>query len=55
MLHLPRLLVMPQDLEELRDELEDDEYEEIHKDTTEQMEEIETELNKLMEGNVGLT
>ena len=39
----------------MREELEDDEYDEIHKDTTEQMEEIETQLNKLMEGNLGLT
>jgi hypothetical protein len=42
------------DLEELRHELEDEEYEETRKDTLEQMEEFDVQLRKLMEGDMTL-
>lgn len=43
-----------QDLEEFRDELDDDEYEETKEETMEQMKEFEAALKEHMEGNMSL-
>jgi len=51
---LARLLLQLQDLEELRAELDDDEYLETKRDTLEQMEEFDAQLKKLMDGDVSL-
>jgi hypothetical protein len=51
---LSRLLLQLSDLEELRAELEDDEYLETKRDTLEQMEEFDAQLRKLMDGDVSL-
>ena len=51
---LSRLLLQLTDLEELRAELEDDEYLETKRDTLEQMEEFDAQLKKLMDGDVSL-
>jgi Beta-catenin-interacting protein ICAT len=53
-LQLSRLLLQLQDLEELRAELEDDEYLETKRDTLEQMEEFDAQLKKMMEGDLSL-
>lgn len=42
------------DLEDLRHELEDDEYDETRKDTLEQMEEFDGQLKRLMDGDMTL-
>jgi hypothetical protein len=51
---LSRLLQQLQDLEELRDELEDDEYEETRRDTLEQMEEFDVQLKRHLDGDMTL-
>ena len=51
---LSRLLLQLTDLEELRHELEDDEYLETKKDTLEQMEEFDVQLRRLMDGDLSL-
>jgi len=51
---LQRLLLQLQDLEDLRHELDDEEYTETKKDTLEQMEEFDAQLKKLMEGDMTL-
>ncbi|KAJ1455240.1 hypothetical protein M885DRAFT_520537 [Pelagophyceae sp. CCMP2097] len=51
---LNRLLVQLQDLEELRDALEDDEYEETRRETMQQLEEFEESLSDLARGNMTL-
>lgn len=51
---LSRLLLQLSDLEELRAELEDDEYIETKRDTLEQMEEFDAQLRALMDGDMSL-
>mmetsp|Transcript_36447 Transcript_36447/g.116820 ORF Transcript_36447/g.116820 Transcript_36447/m.116820 type:complete len:182 (+) Transcript_36447:14-559(+) len=51
---LNRLLVQLSDLEELREELEDDEYEETRSETMRELEEFEESLNELTRGNMTL-
>ena len=51
---LDRLVVQLQDCEELREELDDEEYEETREDTLKQMGEFEQSLNKMMSGDVTL-
>ena len=51
---LNRLLVQLSDLEELREELEDDEYEETKKETMRELEEFEESLHELTRGNMTL-
>lgn len=51
---LNRLLVQLQDLEELREELDDDEYEETKQETMDQLREFEVSLADLTEGNMTL-
>lgn len=51
---LNRLLVQLQDLEELREELDDDEYEETKQETMDQLREFEESLADLTEGNMTL-
>ena len=43
-----------EDLDELRDEMDDDEYDETRAETMQQMEEFEQSLKKMMEGNMTL-
>ena len=43
-----------QDLEELREELEDDEYEEVRVDTLEQLEELQVQMDNFSKGNATL-
>mmetsp|Transcript_51916 Transcript_51916/g.127444 ORF Transcript_51916/g.127444 Transcript_51916/m.127444 type:complete len:189 (+) Transcript_51916:86-652(+) len=51
---LNRLLSQLEDLEELKDDLDDDEYEETKRDTLAQLAEFDASLKKMMSGNVGL-
>ncbi|EGD73186.1 LZIC protein [Salpingoeca rosetta] len=51
---LDRLMVQLRDLEELREDLDDDEYEETKQDTIEQLKEFQESLSKLTEGNMSL-
>lgn len=51
---LNRLLVQLQDLEDFRDELEDDEYEETKLETMEQLKEFDESLADLTKGNMTL-
>lgn len=51
---LDRLVQQLQDLEECRDELDDDEYEETKKDTIEQLKEFKESLQKMASGDVSL-
>eukprot|EP01112_Ceratiomyxa_fruticulosa_P021933 TRINITY_DN788_c0_g1_i1.p1 TRINITY_DN788_c0_g1~~TRINITY_DN788_c0_g1_i1.p1 ORF type:complete len:485 (-),score=142.16 TRINITY_DN788_c0_g1_i1:126-1388(-) len=51
---LNRLLAQLQDLEELREDIDDDEYEETKQDTLEQMKEFEATLKKMMAGDMTL-
>jgi len=45
---------LPQDLEELREELDDDEYDEVRADTMEQLEELREQMDKFTKGNMTL-
>ncbi|XP_059960790.1 protein LZIC-like [Mesoplodon densirostris] len=51
---LDRLMQQLQDLEECREELDTDEYEEIKKETLEQLSEFNDSLKKIMSGNMTL-
>ncbi|KFO31582.1 Protein LZIC [Fukomys damarensis] len=51
---LDRLMQQLQDLEECRDELDTDEYEETKKETLEQLSEFNDSLKKIMSGNMTL-
>ncbi|EGG22527.1 Zinc finger protein [Cavenderia fasciculata] len=51
---LNRLLSQLQDLEELREDLSQEEYDETKKETLEQMKEFEQSLNKMMRGDMTL-
>ncbi|XP_034029163.1 protein LZIC [Thalassophryne amazonica] len=51
---LDRLMQQLQDLEECREELDEDEYEETKKETLEQLSEFNDSLKKLMSGNMTL-
>uniref|UniRef100_A0A5F8HH43 Protein LZIC n=2 Tax=Monodelphis domestica TaxID=13616 RepID=A0A5F8HH43_MONDO len=51
---LDRLMQQLQDLEECREELETDEYEETKKETLEQLSEFNDSLKKIMSGNMTL-
>ncbi|MEE6485153.1 hypothetical protein FKM82_014184 [Ascaphus truei] len=51
---LDRLMQQLQDLEECRDELDADEYEETKKETLEQLSEFNDSLKKIMSGNMTL-
>lgn len=51
---LSRLLLQLEDLEELRADLDDEEYEITRRETMEQMEEFEQTLTKLTSGNLSL-
>ncbi|CAE7896254.1 lzic, partial [Symbiodinium sp. KB8] len=51
---LQRLLTQLDDLEELREELEDDEYEEVRVDTLEQLEELQVQMDNFSKGNATL-
>mmetsp|Transcript_26075 Transcript_26075/g.48978 ORF Transcript_26075/g.48978 Transcript_26075/m.48978 type:complete len:183 (-) Transcript_26075:224-772(-) len=51
---LARLLTQLQDLEDMREDLDDDEYEEGKADTLKQMEEFEQSLSKMMTGDMTL-
>lgn len=51
---LSRLVTQLQDLEENREELDDDEYEEFKSDTVDQLKEFQAQLDKMSEGNMTL-
>jgi hypothetical protein len=51
---LNRLLTQLQDLEEMRDELDADEYESSRKETVDQLKEFESSLQKHIAGNITL-
>lgn len=51
---LNRLLTQLSDLEEMRDDLENDEYEQTRKETMDQLQEFEVSLQKILEGNITL-
>merc|ERR1719494_1688983 len=51
---LDRLLNQLKDLEECREDLDDDEYEETKQETLEQMQEFEETLKKMVAGNMSL-
>ncbi|DAA21315.1 TPA: leucine zipper and CTNNBIP1 domain containing-like [Bos taurus] len=51
---LDRLMQQLQDLEECREELDTDEYEETKKETLEQLSEFNDSLKKIMSGNMTL-
>lgn len=51
---LNRLLTQLSDLEEMRDELDVDEYEATRKETYEQLKEFEISLEKILQGNITL-
>eukprot|EP00727_Mastigamoeba_balamuthi_P007037 m51a1_g2954 putative protein lzic isoform x2 (194) ;mRNA; f:649573-650444 len=51
---LNRLLAQLQDLDDLKEELDDDEIADIRADTLEQMQEFEASLSRLMSGDVTL-
>ncbi|XP_072174462.1 protein LZIC-like [Diadema setosum] len=51
---LERLVAQLADLEEAREDLDDDEYEETKQDTIEQLEDFKKTLEKLMKGNMSL-
>jgi len=51
---LDRLLNQLKDLEECREDLDDDEYEETKRETLEQMQEFEETLKKMVAGNMSL-
>lgn len=51
---LDRLLCQLQDLDECRDDLDDDEYEETRAETVAQLAEFEESLKKMMSGDVSL-
>ncbi|XP_030838202.1 protein LZIC [Strongylocentrotus purpuratus] len=51
---LDRLVNQLCDLEEVREDLDDDEYEETKRDTMEQLEEFNNSLEKIMKGNMSL-
>lgn len=52
--HLLLLSFLHRDLEDLRDEIEDDEYVETRKDTVDQLEEFDGQLKKLTDGDMTL-
>lgn len=52
--HLNRLLTQLSDLEEMKDDLDDDEYEQTRKETMDQLQEFEVSLQKILEGNITL-
>jgi hypothetical protein len=47
-------VALRRDLEDLRAELEDDEYEETRKDTLEQMAEFDAQLKRILDGDMTL-
>lgn len=49
-----RLLTQLQDLDEMKDDLEEDEYNESRADTLQQMQEFEQSLNKMLAGDMTL-
>jgi hypothetical protein len=51
---LNRLLTQLQDLEDMREDLDDDEYESTKEETLEQMKEFEISLNNMVSGNLSL-
>eukprot|EP01111_Echinosteliopsis_oligospora_P010960 TRINITY_DN349_c0_g1_i1.p1 TRINITY_DN349_c0_g1~~TRINITY_DN349_c0_g1_i1.p1 ORF type:complete len:210 (+),score=66.89 TRINITY_DN349_c0_g1_i1:53-631(+) len=51
---LNRLIAQLQDLEELRDDIDEDEYDSTKKDTLEQMKEFDQTLSRLMAGDMTL-
>ena len=51
---LNRLLTQLSDLEEMKDELDNDEYEQTRQETMAQLSEFEVSLQKLLEGNITL-
>ncbi|KAJ5076955.1 protein lzic [Anaeramoeba ignava] len=51
---LNRLLNQLQDLEELKEDLDQDEYESTKNETIEQMKEFQTSLKKMLSGNMTL-
>jgi hypothetical protein len=51
---LSRLLTQLQDLEDLRDEIDDDEYAEVRGDTLDQLREFDAQLNKMAQGDLTL-
>ncbi|XP_033097837.1 protein LZIC-like [Anneissia japonica] len=51
---LDRLMAQLQDLEECKEELDEDEYEETKQETIEQLKEFKESLNKMAEGNMTL-
>ncbi|ESO89981.1 hypothetical protein LOTGIDRAFT_218451 [Lottia gigantea] len=51
---LDRLVQQLTDLEECKDDLEEDEYEETRNETIEQLKEFKESLDKMMEGNLSL-
>ncbi|CAE7476766.1 LZIC [Symbiodinium sp. KB8] len=51
---LDRLLLQLEDLDELREEIDDDEYEEIKRDTKEQLQEMQEQMDKMLAGNMSL-
>jgi len=51
---LNRLLTQLSDLEEMKDELDNDEYEQTRQETMDQLKEFELSLQKLLEGNITL-
>eukprot|EP01028_Stygiella_incarcerata_P014151 TRINITY_DN911_c0_g4_i1.p1 TRINITY_DN911_c0_g4~~TRINITY_DN911_c0_g4_i1.p1 ORF type:complete len:193 (+),score=74.96 TRINITY_DN911_c0_g4_i1:117-695(+) len=51
---LNRLLLQLEDIEELKEDLDDEEYEITKKETLEQMEEFEATLRKMMKGDISL-
>ena len=51
---LNRLLTQLSDLEEMKDELDNEEYEQTRQDTMEQLKDFEQSLQKILEGNITL-
>merc|ERR1712000_172474 len=51
---LNRLLSQLEDLEELKEDLDEDEYNETKKDTIDQLKEFDQQLKKMMQGDLGL-
>ncbi|KAK7094150.1 protein LZIC-like [Littorina saxatilis] len=51
---LDRLMQQLSDLEECKEDLDDDEYEETKNETLEQLKEFKTSLDKMLEGNLSL-
>ena len=51
---LHRLLSQLEDLKEMKDSLEKDEYDEMYKDTIQQLKEFQDSLKKMMDGNMTL-